>query len=448
MCDFAERSVGITALAVRQGEGHTGICGDHITIVIGRDAVTVQAERDTAVGLDHVIRRKVGGQVISSRRKRIVAVAAHSPFDVVNIQCAAYLLDLLGKGGLAAFSCMAAAVAGVAPAEVVGVPITQLNLSTRQLKPFAANIGNEVIGGAFAAHFGIPAGGKRLIAIISVQRHTELCTIVQFVGANGDCLAGGKIDIVLRVAGELAVCALCSAHGIIGDGHFAADFDGAAAHIHAAAVAACVVAGDGGRVFHSEIAAAHIHAAAPFDTVSADGGGVFHSEIAAAHIHATAKTIVIAAFTDIVGYLGVVGHGELAAVDIYAAAVDSVVAADAAAGHPEGAVDHIHAAAIGVRVGLIRIVAGDAAAGHPEGAVDHIHAAASGGVVAGDGGGVFHSEIAAVHFHAASSVGVVAGDAAAGHIEGAAEHIHAAAIGGRVGLIRILAADAAAVHIE
>ena len=422
MCDFAERSVGITALAVRQGEGHTGICGDHITIVIGRDAVTVQAERDTAVGLDHVIRRKVGGQVISSRRKRIVAVAAHSPFDVVNIQCAAYLLDLLGKGGLAAFSCMAAAVAGVAPAEVVGVPITQLNLSTRQLKPFAANIGNEVIGGAFAAHFGIPAGGKRLIAIISVQRHTELCTIVQFVGANGDCLAGGKIDIVLRVAGELAVCALCSAHGIIGDGHFAADFDGAAAHIHAAAVAACVVAGDGGRVFHSEIAAAHIHA--------------------------TAKTIVIAAFTDIVGYLGVVGHGELAAVDIYAAAVDSVVAADAAAGHPEGAVDHIHAAAIGVRVGLIRIVAGDAAAGHPEGAVDHIHAAASGGVVAGDGGGVFHSEIAAVHFHAASSVGVVAGDAAAGHIEGAAEHIHAAAIGGRVGLIRILAADAAAVHIE
>lgn len=147
MCDFAERSVGITVLAVRQGEGHAGICGDHITIVIGCDAVTVQAERDTAVGLDHVIRRKVGGQVISSRRKRIVAVAAHSPFDVVNIQCAAYLLDLLGKGGLAAFSCVAAAVAGAAPAEVVGVPVTQLNLSTRQLKTFAANIGNEVIGG-------------------------------------------------------------------------------------------------------------------------------------------------------------------------------------------------------------------------------------------------------------------------------------------------------------
>ena len=387
MCDFAERSVGITALAVRQGEGHTGICGDHITIVIGRDAVTVQAERDTAVGLDHVIRRKVGGQVISSRRKRIVAVAAHSPFDVVNIQCAAYLLDLLGKGGLAAFSCMAAAVAGVAPAKVVGVPITQLNLSTRQLKPFAANIGNEVIGGAFVTHIGIPAGGERVIAIVSAHSHAELSTVGQAAFADGDGLAIRQVDIVGRV--------LCSAHGIIGDGHFAADFDGAAEHIHAAA--------SGG-------------------VVAGDGGGVFHSEIAAAHIHATAKTIVIAAFTDIVGYLGVVGHGELAAVDIYAAAVDSVVAADAAAGHPEGAVDHIHAAAIGGRVGLIRIVAGDAAAGHPEGAVDHIHAAAS--------------------------VGVVAGDAAAGHPEGAAEHIHAAAIGGRVGLIRILAADAAAVHIE
>ena len=388
MCDFAERSVGITALAVRQGEGHTGICGDHITIVIGRDAVTVQAERDTAVGLDHVIRRKVGGQVISSRRKRIVAVAAHSPFDVVNIQCAAYLLDLLGKGGLAAFSCMAAAVAGVAPAKVVGVPITQLNLSTRQLKPFAANIGNEVIGGAFVTHIGIPAGGERVIAIVSAHSHAELSTVGQAAFADGDGLAIRQVDIVGRV--------LCSAHGIIGDGHFAADFDGAAEHIHAAASGG-VVAGDGGGVFHSEIAAAHIHAAAPFDTVAGDGGGVFHSEIAAAHIHATAKTIVIAAFTDIVGYLGVVGHGELAAVDIYAAAVDSVVAADAAAGHPEGAVDHIHAAAIGGRVGLIRIVAGDAAAGHPEGAVDHIHAAA---------------------------------------------------IGGRVGLIRILAADAAAVHIE
>ena len=123
MCDFAELSVGITALAVRQGEGHAGIYGDHITIVIGRDAVTVQAERDIAVGLNHVIRRKVGGQVISSRRKRIVAVAAHSPFDVVNIQCAAYLLDLLGKGGLVGFVFVTAAVTGAAPAKVVGVPV-------------------------------------------------------------------------------------------------------------------------------------------------------------------------------------------------------------------------------------------------------------------------------------------------------------------------------------
>ena len=123
MCDFAELSVGITALAVRQGEGHTGICGDHITIVIGRDAVTVQAERDTAVGLDHVIRRKVGGQVISSRRKRIVAVTVHSPFDVVNIQCAAYLLNLLFKGGLVGFVFVTAAVTGAAPAKVVGVPV-------------------------------------------------------------------------------------------------------------------------------------------------------------------------------------------------------------------------------------------------------------------------------------------------------------------------------------
>ena len=282
--------------------------------MIGRDAVTVQAERDTAVGLDHVIRRKVGGQVISSRRKRIVAVAAHSPFDVVNIQCAAYLLDLLGKGGLAAFSCMAAAVAGVAPAEVVGVPITQLNLSTRQLKPFAANIGNEVIGGAFAAHFGIPAGGKRLIAIISVQRHTELCTVGQAAFADGDGLAIRQVDIVGRV--------LCSAHGIIGDGHFAADFEGAAAHIHAAA--------SGG-------------------VVAGDGGGVFHSEIAAAHIHAAAIAIVV-----------------------------GVVAGDAATEHIEGAGTHIHAAS------SVGVVAGDAAAVHIEGASVHIHASAGIAACMGD----------------------------------------------------------------
>ena len=104
-----------------------------------------------------------------------------------------------------------------------------------QLGHISVGIGDEVVGWGFVTHIGIPAGGERVIAIVSAHSHAELRTLGQFVGANGDGLAGGKIDIVLRVAGELAVCALCAVLGIVGDGHLAADGEDTAAHTHAAA---------------------------------------------------------------------------------------------------------------------------------------------------------------------------------------------------------------------
>ena len=139
----------------------------------------------------------------------------------------------------------------------------------------------------------------------------------------------------------------------------------------------------------------------------------------------------------------------------------SFVVGDAGtARHLEAAVfANTHAAAVGGGVGIIRIRAADGAAGHLEGAAaaDYIHAAAVfGGIIAGDGrdvlavGGRGHGEATfAGHIHAAAIGGRVgltrfrAADGAAGHGESAAVHIHAAAIA-----VGGVAGNAAAVHIE
>ena len=55
----------------------------------------------------------------------------------------------------------------------------QLQLGVVQLRFIPVNIGCEVVGWSFAAHIGLPAGGKSIIAVIVGQRHAELRAVCQ-----------------------------------------------------------------------------------------------------------------------------------------------------------------------------------------------------------------------------------------------------------------------------
>ena len=372
MGDLTERSVGITALAVRQGEGCAGIYGDHITIVIGRDAVTVQAEGDIARDFDACIKREVSGQAIAAGAERIAV--SHKPLGVTDVQLVAFLLDFLGKDGRTAFRFVAAAVAGAAPAEVVGVPVTQFNLSVRLLKTFAANIGNKVIGGVVVAHFGIPAGGERLIAIIAVQSHADLRTTVQMSISNDDDRSG----LASRSFGQIYIAAGSRFLGIVRD--FRRTRYGERAicvHIYAATVSLSVVAADFA-AGQSE-RAHHIHTAAVFGTVGigirhAANGATGHRKIArlivitnkvSLYTHATAMECGIAGDAAVIGHIKctVVVHKHTTTV---AVRIADLVAGDSAAAHGKRATAHIHTAAILCLIGVIRSRAADAAAGHGE----------------------------------------------------------------------------------
>ena len=234
----------------------------------------------------------------------------------------------------------------------------------------------------------------------------------------------GEVDIIRKVA---------VMDGVIldGDGAGAQLHGGLGVHIDAAAAEISFVAGDGAAVEVQRTV--HIDPAAEYrvrerrvildrNRVILDGGLVVHGEDAAVfHIHAAAagEDIFEAALSRVGVYGGGIVHSEGAVCAyIHAAAIEgsiitviraavSGVAGDASLlGHGEGAVGHIHAAAVAADG-----VAGDHAAGHAEdAAVGDIHTAAvTGGIV---------------------SAGRILGDLAAGHIEDAAFYIHGAAIAG------------------
>ena len=126
--------------------------------------------------------------------------------------------------------------------------------------------------------------------------------------------------------------------------------------------------------------------------------------------------------------------------DIVRISVLSRVAGDVhGAGDGESsAFAHIHATAVVDTFRIADRVLGDAAAGHFEGAVAHIHAAA----IAAAAGGLVVGDLTAIHIkygafnrpfntYAAAIYGAVSGDAAAVHIK-CAVHIHAAAGAGAV----------------
>ena len=223
-------------------------------------------------------------------------------------------------------------------------------------------------------------------------------------------------------------------------------------HIEAAALVEGGIVLDGAAI---EVqGAAHIHAAAldGLQTVvilhrhgvGLDGGIVVHGEGAAVgHIDAAALGIAVgvAGAGQVAAYAGIARHGELAgSAHKHAAALVLVatighlgaVAADLGiAGHFEGAVDHGHAAAVAAGG-----VAGNFAAGHDEFARLII------------AGGDIHS--AAVTQDIAPT-GPVILDNATGHFEGAAVHIHGAAVEGAAGPFivgRTVAGDLAVIEVK
>ena len=110
------------------------------------------------------------------------------------------ILTIFAGGGDGITAC------GVGPA--MRMLTDQLQLGVVQLRFIPVNIGCEVVGWSFAAHIGLPAGGKSIIAVITGQGHAELRAVCQRA-ADGDGYSIIQIEIFNLSVGVFAVFVLC-----------------------------------------------------------------------------------------------------------------------------------------------------------------------------------------------------------------------------------------------